>query len=60
MPVPAGSLRPGEPAPVDIYSDEGDLLLAQGQVAESERLRKLLNSQRFFIDESLAHKWKGR
>jgi HD-GYP domain-containing protein (c-di-GMP phosphodiesterase class II) len=59
MPVPAGSLRPGEPAPVDIYSDEGSLLLAQGQVAESEPLRKLLNSQRVFIDESLAHKWKA-
>jgi HD-GYP domain-containing protein (c-di-GMP phosphodiesterase class II) len=59
MPVPAGSLRPGEPAPVDIYSDEGSLLLAQGQVAESELLRKLLSSQRVFIDESLAHKWKG-
>ena len=59
MPVPAGSLQPGEPAPVDIYSNEGSLLLAQGQVAESELLRKLLSSQRVFIDESLAHKWKG-
>jgi HD-GYP domain-containing protein (c-di-GMP phosphodiesterase class II) len=59
MPVPADAVRPGEPAPVDIYSDEGSLLLAQGQVAESELLRKLLNSQSVFIDESLAHKWKA-
>jgi HD-GYP domain-containing protein (c-di-GMP phosphodiesterase class II) len=59
LPVPAGTLRPGEPAPVDIYDDEGSLLLAEGQAAENEKLRQILATRRVFINESLAHKWKG-
>lgn len=59
LPVPAGTLRPGEPAPVDIYDDDGALLLAEGQAADNEKLTQVLASRRVFINESLAHKWKG-
>ena len=59
LPVPAGTLRPGDPAPVDIFSDDGSLLLAAGRVADTEPVRQALANRRFFIDESLAHKWKG-
>ena len=59
LPVPAGTLRPGEPAPVDIYDDDGSLLLAEGQAADNEKLAQVLATRRVFINESLAHKWKG-
>jgi len=59
LPVPAGTLRPGEPAPVDIYDDDGSLLLSAGQAADNGKLAQVLSTRRVFIDESLAHKWKG-
>ena len=59
LPVPPGTLRPGEPAPVDIYDGEGSLLLAEGRTAETEPLRQALATRRVFINEALAHKWKG-
>ena len=59
LPVPAGTLRPGDTAPVDIYDEEGSLLLAAGQAVSNEKLLQILATKRVFIDERLAHKWKG-
>ena len=59
LPVPAGTLRPGDLAPVDIYDAEGSLLLAEGQAVDNEKLLDILAIKRVFIDESRAHKWKG-
>jgi HD-GYP domain-containing protein (c-di-GMP phosphodiesterase class II) len=44
---------------VDIYDEEGSLLMAEGRAAETDALRQALATRRVFIDEALAHKWKG-
>jgi len=44
---------------VDIYDDDGALLLAEGQAADNEKLAQVLATRRVFINESLAQKWKG-
>ena len=59
LPVPAGTLRPGDVAPVDIYDEAGSLLVAEGKTVDNEKLLDILATKRVFIDEGLAHKWKG-
>ena len=59
LPVPPGTLPPGVAAPVDIYGEDGSLLLAEGRAADTEALQQALATRRVFIDEALAHKWKG-
>jgi HD-GYP domain-containing protein (c-di-GMP phosphodiesterase class II) len=59
LPVPAGTLRPGDLAPVNIYDAEGSLLLAEGRAVDNEKLLDILATKSVFIDEGLAHKWKG-
>jgi len=59
LPVPPGTLLPGEPAPADIYDEDGTLLLAEGRAVDTDLLRQTLASRRVFVDEAMAHKWKA-
>ena len=59
LPIPVGTLRPGDVAPVDIYDEAGSLLVAEGKTVDNEKLLDILATKRVFIDESRAHKWKG-
>lgn len=52
------SLRRGEPAPFNVYDGEGRLLLAAGGVADTETLKKAVESQQVFIEERVSMEWK--
>ncbi len=59
LPVPVGTLRPGDVAPVDLYDADGSLLLAEGQTVDNEKLLEVLAVKRLFVEERLAHRMKG-
>ncbi len=59
LPIPVRTLRPGDVARVDIYDEAGSLLVAEGKTVDNEKLLEVLAVKRIFIDERLAHKWKG-
>lgn len=58
VPVTGDAVRPGEPAPFDIFDGEGHLLLAAGRMADTDQLQKALEAEQLYMDERVSVEWK--